>query len=346
MKLRRGFVVVALLLVGGVAIWPAGLPVTAQDGDVPTATVIEGTCSSPGDAVGTLGELRARDGGEVLVSLTTVDVSLGDLLADDHAVVLNLADSVIACGAVGGSGNDVYVGVASTADAGWGGVAWLHARDARTQVSLFVARGLSGAGAAPTEEPSPPADDTPVPPEDETPTPSAGATRTPRATATRMTTGGRTYTSKSYGYSLVYDPGVWRKLQEISKPADSGPLDIFKLTNETSSVTLVGETGSAGFTAVALCNARVDQYSGDETVSGLAVRGETEGDESRASAVIDYTYTTEDGTPYDWTTWIGCYVAPDNSAMLSFFFSSPPESYDEQTAAREELIAGMTFPGE
>jgi hypothetical protein len=312
----------------------------AQDGDVPAAAVVAGTCDAPGETVAALRDLTVRDGGEVLVSLTTIDLALADLLGDDHAVVLTAGETVVACGDAAGDADDVYVGVAATTDAGWGGVVWLHAREERTQVSLFVSRGLSGAGASPTEAPPPL-----FPTKDHSPTPKAGATRTPSPSGTESAGTKETYTSPSYGYSLAYDADYWRKGTEESREADTGSLDILTLTHAVNDVTLVGETGSEGFTALDLCDARMGQYETDPRVSEVTVREETAGDEEQASVAFDYTYTADDGSKHNWTEWIECYHAPDDSVLLSMFYLMTPASYDRLAPVRAELLSGVTFPG-
>jgi hypothetical protein len=216
----------------------------------------------------------------------------------------------------------------------------LHARGEQTQVSLFVTQGLSGAGVSPTEEPPPL-----FPPTDETPTPTARATRTPQPSGTETAGTGTTYTSPGYGYSLAYDPDYWRKDTEESNPTDSGPVDILSLTHGINLVTLVGQPGEEGFTALGLCEARIRDFEADPQVSKVNVREEIAGDEDQAAAAIDYTYTSDDGSEHNWTEWIGCYHAPDDSVLLTVFFSMTPPSYERLAPVREELLAGLTFPG-
>jgi hypothetical protein len=342
MKFRRALVAFALLTLGMGAVWRTAGPTVAQDVEIPEAAIVEGTCTDPGDVVFPLRDLQVRDGGEVLVSLTTVDLALSDLLGNDHAVVLTSGDGVIACGDATGDAADVYVGLVALDDGEWGGVAWLHERDDRTQVSLFVARGLTGADGV---TPEPTEDLEPQPPDDETPTPEARATRTPRANQTATSDSRRTYTSPSYGYTLTYDPTIWIKSREISQPVETGPLDLLDLHNKVSVVTLIGETGPPNFDAVSLCEARVGQYAAETKVSGLAVREQGESDAARASVTIEYTYTADDGQEYDWRTRIDCFIDQDNLVMLSFFFAAPIDVAEEQFSEYADLIEGLTFPG-
>ncbi|HEY7034085.1 MAG TPA: hypothetical protein VH482_22295 [Thermomicrobiales bacterium] len=309
----------------------------AQDGGVPAAAVVAGTCAAPGDPVAALHDLVVRDGGEVLVSLTTIDLALADLLGEDHAIVLSDGGGVVACGDADGDADDVYIGVAASSDDGWGGVAWLHARDERTQVSLFVTRGLAGAAASPTEEP-------PLPPEDDTPTPGARATSTPRPTGTGTAGTEATYTSPTFGYSLVYDAKYWRPIAEETIPSGAGPRDVFSLAHGYIDVDFVGDTGQEGVTARRLCDAWRGQYETNPGNDTVTVREDTTGDDEQASVALDYTFTTDQGSTYTFAVWIGCYRAPDDSVNLSVFFRTTPASYARQAPVREALLAGLTFP--
>jgi hypothetical protein len=373
-----------VLLVSGFGIFGPGIgPATAQEENVPMAALVEGSCRAPGDSVAELNELRVRDEGDVLASFTTVDASLDDIVGSEHAIVLTDGGEIVACGDRFGTGADVYVAVPATTPAGWGGIAWFHARTSGTQITLFVAQGLGSAGVAPgeptaeptaepTEEPPlppgdddespvppgdddsetpvPPGDDdslTPVPPgDDDNETPTVRSTVTPRANPTRTTVEGDTYTSPSYGYTLTYDPAVWEKYREVSNPTESGPLDVLGLESSNDLVTLVGETGAEGFDALQLCQIRVDQSSGDPAVSGLTVKEPVDGDANHATVQFEYTFTTDDGKKFDWTTWIDCYNAPDNSVLLTFNFSALREFAEQEVQTRDDLLAGLTFPGQ
>jgi hypothetical protein len=314
----------------------------AQEGGVPAAAVVAGNCTAPGDSVARLRPPTVRNGGAVPVSLTTIDVALTDLLGAAHAIVLTDRGGVVACGDVAGNADDVYVGVTATRAGGWGGVAWLHARGTQTQVSLFIARGLSGAGASPTEAPT---EAPPLPPDEGTPTLGAHATSTPRATGPATPGAGATYTSPSYGYSLAYDPKYWHKSREESTPSDAGALDVLTLTHAYTNAMLVGEKGRPAFTALDLCDARMGQYESDSHYGNVAAREATTGDDNRATVAFDYTYTDDQGNATNWTVWIGCYHAPDDSVLLSVYSTMTRPSYQRLAPVREALIAGLTFPG-
>jgi hypothetical protein len=94
-------------------------------------------------------------------SYTVLDVPLGDLLADDHAITVHVAvdapaddgekESVVACGEIGGPrwpDGAVVVGLREQNGSGFTGIVYLDpdpANPERTQVSAFLARDLAEA---------------------------------------------------------------------------------------------------------------------------------------------------------------------------------------------------------
>lgn len=112
MRNRSLCAIVALLMVGMVAIAgydPRGA--TAQDAEL-TAVLVSGSCDSPGDSVGELRPLAEAEGG-MLTSFTRVDISIDDISGDDHAIVVSLEGDAVACGAISSSGDDIYIPVVS-----------------------------------------------------------------------------------------------------------------------------------------------------------------------------------------------------------------------------------------
>lgn len=333
--------IVLIVVLSPVVALVQSVKTAAQRGETPTAVIVDGTCATPGDTVAALRAFDVQDGGTVRVSLTTVEIALADLLGTDHAIVLTEGNATVACGDAAGDADDVYVGVAAATDAGWGGVAWLHAREHQTRVSLFVARGLSGGEGehSPTAEPN---DEPPSPPDEETPVATARAKRAPEATATPG--GQATYTSPNYHYSLSYDADFWRA-EEETNPSATGPWDLLTLSHYGTYATLVGEAGRKGISALDLCAWRVSTYENDPAASNVTIREELTGDEDRATVVVDFTNNHDDGGASILTDWIGCFHAPDGSVMMSFLFRTGQGGYQRQTPLREALLAGLTFPG-
>jgi hypothetical protein len=92
----------------------------------------------------------AATGIPVSQSVTTVRVSLGDLLTTPHAIVLQAGeddDTPIVCGDIGGLrvGDDLAIGLRDISSSGYGGIAWLRGQNGSTLTYVFVAPSLGGA---------------------------------------------------------------------------------------------------------------------------------------------------------------------------------------------------------
>jgi hypothetical protein len=86
----------------------------------------------------------------VMTSTTTLDLTLSDLLADEHAVDVHVdgeeAGAVLACGKIGGtpSGRDLSIGLQEQNGSAHAGIAQLHDNgDGTTTVTIFLAHGLA-----------------------------------------------------------------------------------------------------------------------------------------------------------------------------------------------------------
>ncbi len=105
---------------------------------------------TPPSRVSTVG---AQGAVPAVTSSTVVDIPLDRLLAEAHAIEISLTSEQqeepisLACGNVGGvpAGGDLAFGLRPRA-AGTSGVAWLHAVDGRTRITLFVTQGLTETG--------------------------------------------------------------------------------------------------------------------------------------------------------------------------------------------------------
>ena len=142
---------------------PAASPVAVASGH--PAHIHDGTCDVLGGVAiplndVTKGTASAPNAIAVELSVTRVEVSIADILSVPRAI--NVHQSVedigkyIACGNVAGTPNgpDLFVGIAELNASGQSGIAWLHENgDGSTTVSIFLAEGLSGGIAAPTESP-------------------------------------------------------------------------------------------------------------------------------------------------------------------------------------------------
>ena len=83
-------------------------------------------------------------------SFTTIDLSLDDLLANDHVIVVfdeDDADAALACGEIGGvviEGGSLAIGLRARSDSRFSGIAYLSPDGDSTAVSIFLAEGLAG----------------------------------------------------------------------------------------------------------------------------------------------------------------------------------------------------------
>ncbi len=154
-----------------------------------------------GQATGPL-PLGATTAFGVEVSMSVVETSLADLLAQTHAIVVRASagdNTIIACGDIGGPAfrGTLRIGLAEVNTSGYVGVATLTANADQTQVLIELTHDLfertlvipgtpvETATAVATSPPATPTETTPPEPtETATETPVQGATETPEPTAT------------------------------------------------------------------------------------------------------------------------------------------------------------------
>ena len=140
-------------------------PAARTDGR--TAAIFAGDCDSDfavnpvaelSDVTGSSGDAQGADStAPVQTSFSTLNLSLDDLLADDHVLAVFGQDDdtvPLACGAIGGVVADdgsLAFGLPTVGDSRYAGIAYLAPDGARqTQVTIFLAKGLSEADATPT----------------------------------------------------------------------------------------------------------------------------------------------------------------------------------------------------
>jgi hypothetical protein len=331
---------------------PAARQASAQE--ELAAAIVEGDCGNPGDVAADLRPFTASEGG-ALTSFTTIDLAIGDLTGGGYAVVAGDPSSPDACGDISGEGEDVYVEVRSQSDANLGGIAWLHARTDRTQVSIFLGENLGGSGTTPPVEPTedpdqpePPADDTPVPPDDETPVP----TRTPRAEPTEPAGATETYDSPTYGYSITYDTEVWQVEKEESTPSDTGTVDTFVLRAPMSGLLaeFYGLPADPRVTALDIVanverniksNPSVQETSDRIGPDGEPIRG---GDENHAYLAIDFSFQSDNGNTYQNVYHVEAWIVPETGGALIMIYQAPQSEYDAGIDTLETLTGGVTIP--
>lgn len=356
---RSLLAVVGMLVVG--MVFAAGIRsgrVGAQAQASLKAAVVSGSCDSPGDVAGQLRDLVPASGG-VLTSFTRVDLAIAKLTGGGYAILVTDNGSAAACGDISGTGSDVYVAVTSRSNAGYGGIAWLHARDPQTQVSLFVSQGLGGASSANTPtNPEPPSDTTPQPPAQNTPkatstrTPQAKATVTPRPQKSATPGGGgqtTTYTSPTFGYTMTYD-ATWTVVEAVTNPTSNGPQDLLHLSNKTSAVYLFTNYADETFPMNQIADVLQGRLTSDSSISNVSVRVDSNGNQIRSNdantAIVAFnlTWTAKDGTQYQLYDYYHCYRLTGKGAVLIFLNEGLQQSYDQQAAARQKLENTITLP--
>jgi hypothetical protein len=353
----KSLFVVAVLLFASVAVMTGPTVRRAAAQDQVAAAVVSGSCDNLGDVAADLRALSTPSDGGVQTSFSTVDLAIDELSGGAYSIVVGDPGSPSACGEIAGSGNDLYVAVPAQNGSGLSGIAWLHARDTGTQISLFIAEGLGGspAPAPATETPGPP------PPPEETATPAPAntpkATRTPRPsrTPTKEATGQTTtYEAPTYHYKVTYDSKLW---QPDPKNPDGetiqtqgGPRDYLSLNNGQSMAEFISIPAEEGVTAND-CLTYWQQVFGQNTQlsdintrvddSGNPIQG---GDDANAFIALDLTFTNADGKTFPNTFFVECWQMPGSGAVLSMLFQCSQRAYDQQVPAREGLVQGVELP--
>ena len=166
---RTLFAIAAAFILGTTAITAGG--VLAQDATAVTdeitgrpAHIHEGSCPEVGAVVVPLTDLTTAEGGVTTAgtpaadtggaipgeySFTSVDLSLDDILAGEHAVNVHMSadqiDTYLACGDIGGTvdaNGSIVIGLSEVGDSGFTGIAVLTSNadnPAATDVSVFIA---------------------------------------------------------------------------------------------------------------------------------------------------------------------------------------------------------------
>lgn len=172
MRSGRSIVARGLALLVGTTMALGGVGVLAQDGTPVTdegtgrpAHIHVGSCPEVGDVVAPLNHLTAPGGAgdtgtpargiPAEYSWTNVPMALEDILAGEHAINVHESDqniqTYIACGDLAGTvdaDGSLVVGLAEVDGSGYAGIAVLSPSpndDGTTDVSVFIAEGLTGA---------------------------------------------------------------------------------------------------------------------------------------------------------------------------------------------------------
>jgi plastocyanin len=127
----------------------------AAHGDPHPAHIHSGDCDAPGEVIAPLTNLEYPGGeGSLAWSETGVELSLDDILAEPHAIVVHESEenigNYVLCGNIGGVVTDgvLTVALGQLNDSGMAGLAILSESDAGTDVSVFSIEDASVDGTA------------------------------------------------------------------------------------------------------------------------------------------------------------------------------------------------------
>ena len=133
-----------------------GSPAAIYAGDCDTADFTGDPVAVLSETTAPDGEQRGADGASAVeTSITTLDLPLDDLLADDHVLVVFDEDDdtvPLACGAIGGIVTDdgtLAFGLPAVGDSRFSGVAYLTEDGDQTDATIFLAEDLSGGDETP-----------------------------------------------------------------------------------------------------------------------------------------------------------------------------------------------------
>lgn len=339
---------------------PANAALPAQMGMM-GAAIHAGTCENPAPVpftlLNSLTPAGSSDGvGAPLFSNTDVTVSLDELVANPHAILVTLGgdvDAMLACGDLGQAtpAGALSVDLSEENASGYSGVALLTATGETTQVSVVLAQMAPATQPPVPLEPQGPAtpmaiatpESTPeggVPPIVLPPTPTV-----PSVTPVGSSTGaaGSPYVSELFGYSIAFnDP--W---QIVAGPEVTNTVDYIQLSDGVSNVDIVGL--AEGLTPAA-CMDRIYDRVILHGIDGLVLVGPHAGDEAtvntpqEAIEVWDFSFIADNGQRYDNTFYARCLVLQQDQSALLITQESPQSIYPTEAARREVLLQGLTLP--
>jgi hypothetical protein len=302
---------------------------------------------------------QPEDAAAPLLSYTEAPVSVGDLSASPHALIVSLGgdvDAAIACGDLDGDaeGGLLSVTLREQNASGFAGVALLTDAGGASRISVVLAETPH----IPSTPPSPPPVGTPLPIETPSPdqppavfpgltpapivTPPAPAGETPVAGPSQESP----YVSEQFGYAVAFDP-PW---QVVLGPEVDATSDYIVLSNGTSFVDFLGF--AAELSAPACMDRLYDEVVLTRPGLRLVVphagsdRGAMISTPEQTIEVWDITYLDEAGESVPVTFYANCTVlqVQDGQSVLLTTHESPRDEYAAQAALREQLYAGVSLP--
>src|SRR5215213_2533817 len=162
---------------------------------------------------------------------------------------------------------------------------------------------------------------------------------TPSAEEASETAPANTHTSVSFGYLISWDDS-WTVIESSTAPDE----DRLVLTNGTSSVAFIGRLDGGGL--ISCLDNLVADFERNPTMIRLSPAADTDGnvirggDNSIAYAVLTYTYTPQNAST-DYAVLLECRSTGTSGAVLQIVQATPLADYNDQIAARDELLAGV-----
>jgi len=187
---------------------------------------------------------------------------------------------------------------------------------------------------------SPVAGGTAAPAVTSTPAPQA----TPETTVEASPAAETSYTSPTYGYTLVWDEG-W---QEVTHSSQDG-YDLLRIGSDSALVDLAGFPWQG--TADDCIDSLVNYYRGQTGYSDVKIAVDDAGKERRGNdgstawAIIAVTLTSQ-GQTDDYADYVECRPIVPGESMLSVEYLTFAGDVDAQGQQRDQLLAGLTLPGE
>jgi hypothetical protein len=317
----------------------------AQEGEFNVrAAIREGACDDRGDRIAALrnpdlprgDEEGSRDGLSALVSETTIEVSIEDLIGDDSIIAITREgeSGVDACGAIGGqlTRRDVLtIQVSEVDDSGVWGIAVLFPNDdddEQTDVQLYLGGpGLEAAEPEPTQEP----------------------TKEPSNSPDNPNTGDgnlETITSPSFNFSLSYDDEVWNVANEL----ETSPEGIETFALEAGFTTVYFSAIPSQVDAQQCVDVLANGQTGSENVTGSEPLEDENGEviqggnSNDAFAAYRLMRTADDGSEVAQAFYARCIVMVPGQSILAITQYSADVLYVLAEALRESLLEGLELP--
>jgi hypothetical protein len=291
------------------------------------AHIHAGTCDELGIVVYALPDLRsyripAASGEDLELITGTAKASLASLFSEPFSIHVHESvrnkQNYLACAEVGSQppppwtpADGLVLQMKEQNNSGFSGFAQLRpAANGGTDITILLAATAATAAATPAAPPPPSA----------------------------------TYTSPTFGYTIGYG-STWKETENSTTNGS----DRFVLYNGESYITFTGVKGFGG-DPKACVDAFVAQLTSDPNVSNLRLATDAQGAPLQGGtaatgsyAIYDHDYTFPSGVvPY--TLFVGCIPLVPHQSVLAIVQNVPTKDYDQQLAARQALLRGLTLP--